>query len=61
MSVVSIVMSLRRSEVSQFTREILAVPVEGGLLIITKLTVRYTYGFSNVGETRIESYNYIQV
>ena len=52
-------MSLRRSEVSQFTRDILAVPVEGGLLIITKLTVRYTCGFGNVEGTRTESYFYI--
>ena len=43
-------MSLRRSEVSKFTRDILAVPVEGGLLIITKLTVRYTCVFGNVGK-----------
>ena len=38
----SVSMSERRFKVSQFTREILAIPVEGGLLIFTKLTVRYS-------------------
>ena len=52
-------MSLKRSEVSQFTRDILAIPVEGGLLIITKLTVRYICGFGNVEGTRTESYIHI--